>query len=123
MGHTWATALLAGGLDVNVYESNTANIEANTERVRKYLQRIAEKGTLQADDAVQAMQRLQFVESEEALAHCGAQALLGTHASLVCISTIPGSADGSSAWAVGTITAIRPANRREVSNFIVDCPV
>ena len=75
MGHTWTTALLAGGLDVSVYEANAQNVENNTQRVRKYLERMAEKGTLEGG-AERAMQRLQFVESEEALARCGAQVLL-----------------------------------------------
>ncbi|MDH3713944.1 MAG: 3-hydroxyacyl-CoA dehydrogenase family protein [Gammaproteobacteria bacterium] len=75
MGHTWTTALLAGGLDVVVYEANAQNVESNTNRVRKYLERMVQKGVLE-EDVERAMQRLQFVESEEALAKCGAQALL-----------------------------------------------
>ena len=44
MGHTWTTALLAGGLEVSVCEANAQTVADNTPRVRNYLERMAQKG-------------------------------------------------------------------------------
>lgn len=75
MGHTWATALLAGGLEVVVHEPSADTVAANTPRLRGYLERMAAKGKLDtAPDTV--LQRLSFVDSDTALAECGAGALL-----------------------------------------------
>ena len=43
MGHTWATALLTGDLEVHVFERSKEAIDNNRGRTKKYLQRLVEK--------------------------------------------------------------------------------
>jgi 3-hydroxybutyryl-CoA dehydrogenase len=75
MGHTWSTALLLGGLDVFVYEANSKVVEANTGRVKGYLESLKKKGKWEGDvDATFA--KLKILKNESDLADCGAPVLL-----------------------------------------------
>jgi 3-hydroxybutyryl-CoA dehydrogenase len=75
MGHTWATTLLLSGLEVFVYESERKVVDANTERVRGYLDSLAKKGKW-AGDVAATMARLRPLAGEADLATCGAPILL-----------------------------------------------
>lgn len=75
MGHTWATALLLGGLDVFVYDADKKMIETNVGRIKGYLESLKKKGKWDGDvDAT--MGKLKVLETENALAECGAPVLL-----------------------------------------------
>lgn len=75
MGHTWATTLLMGGLEVFVHESVTEVVEGNRARLEGYLASLREKKRWDGDVAA-TCERLHFVDSEQALAECGAPVLL-----------------------------------------------
>lgn len=75
MGHTWATALLLGGLDVCVWEPNAQMVEKNRGRIKGYLESLKKKGKFSGDpDAT--MNRLRILPAENALRDCGASVLL-----------------------------------------------
>ena len=64
MGHTWVAALLTGDLEVYVFEQNKETIDNNRGRIKKYLQRLVEKGKWPGDvDATMA--RLHFADAEQ----------------------------------------------------------
>jgi len=75
MGHTWATALLLGGLEVHVWEADRKTVEANVPRVKGYLDSMKKKGKLEGD-VDEIMGRLKILETEADLARSGAPALL-----------------------------------------------
>lgn len=75
MGHTWATALLLGGMKVFVYESVREVVDKNKGRIEGYLGSLKKKGKWDGDVA-EAMSRLEVLENESALAECGAPVLL-----------------------------------------------
>jgi 3-hydroxybutyryl-CoA dehydrogenase len=75
MGHTWATALLLGDLDVHVWEADRKMADTNTGRVRGYLESLQKKGKL-TGDLDKTMARLHHLKSEAELAGTGAPILL-----------------------------------------------
>ncbi|MBI5510380.1 MAG: 3-hydroxyacyl-CoA dehydrogenase family protein [Deltaproteobacteria bacterium] len=75
MGHTWATALLLGDLDVHVWEADRKMADTNTGRVRGYLDSMQKKGKF-SGDIDKTMARLHHLKSEAELSTCGAPILL-----------------------------------------------
>jgi 3-hydroxybutyryl-CoA dehydrogenase len=75
MGHTWSAALLLGGLDVFVYEADPKIVEANTARVKGYLESLKKKGKWDGD-VESTFAKINVLEKEADLAECGAPVLL-----------------------------------------------
>jgi 3-hydroxyacyl-CoA dehydrogenase len=75
MGHTWATALLLGDLDVHVWEADRKTVDTNTGRVRGYLESLQKKGKF-TGDIDKTLARLHHLKSEADLASTGAPILL-----------------------------------------------